>query len=96
MLSEDGTEFDSNFGTGTPLTVVMGQGSVIAGWEEGLLGARPGDRLQLDIPADLAYGETGQPEGGIPPNADLSFVIDVVDVVSPPEFECPTRRPRRS
>jgi FKBP-type peptidyl-prolyl cis-trans isomerase len=92
VLSADGTQFDSNYGTGSPFTVTLGSGGVIEGWEQGLLGAKPGDRLQLDIPGDLAYGEAGQPPT-IPPDAALSFVIDVVDVVDVPEVELPEEVP---
>jgi FKBP-type peptidyl-prolyl cis-trans isomerase len=93
VLSADGTTFDSNYGSGTPLTVTLGAGEVIEGWDEGLVGARPGDRIQLDIPAELAYGEAGQPEGGIPPDAALSFVMDVVDVIDAPNLELPEEEP---
>lgn len=92
-LSADGQVFDSNYGTDTPLDVVLaGEGEqpmVIEGWNEGLIGARKGDRIQLDIPSELAYGEQGNTS--IPPNADLTFIVDVVDVISPvlPE-ETPT------
>lgn len=54
---ETGDTFDSNFG-GAPLPVVLGAGTVIAGWEQGLVGVQAGERLQLDIPSDLAYGDT--------------------------------------
>ena len=50
-------EFDSNWGA-EPLPVILGQGRVIAGWDEGLIGAQAGSLVQLDIPADLAYGAT--------------------------------------
>lgn len=94
---ETGEEFDSNFG-GEPLPVVLGQGRVIAGWEEGLVGVQAGERIQLDIPADLAYGpsssatttagsegsaETTAPAPTGPPTGPLSFVIDVLAVVEP-------------
>ena len=75
----DGTQFDSSRGPGrTPFEFTLGQGQVIKGWDEGLLGRRPGDRLQLIIPAPLAYGATGQ--GSIPANATLVFDIEVVSV----------------
>ncbi len=93
VLSEDGTEFDSNYGSGTPLASTLGAGDRIAGWDEGLHGARPGDRLKLDIPSDLAYGETGSQDGGIPPDTALTFVMDVVDVVDIPEPELPEEQP---
>ena len=92
VLSEDGSEFDSNYGSGTPLASTLGAGDRIAGWDEGLRGARPGDRLQLDIPPDLAYGEAGSPPA-VPPDAALTFVIDVVDVVDVPQPELPEEEP---
>jgi peptidylprolyl isomerase len=79
VRSEDGTEFDSNYGA-TPFQVMLGSGGVIAGWEQGLQGAQAGSRLQLDIPADLAYGDNPQGEI-IQPGDALSFVIDVQAVV---------------
>ena len=64
VLSADGTEIENNFGSETPKSIVIGRNDPargdIAGLSEGLIGARPGDVLQLDIPADLAYGATGQ------------------------------------
>ena len=79
VRSEDGTEFDNNYG-GTPLPVTLGAGGVIPGWEQGLEGSQGGERLQLDIPAELAYGD--QPPGEpIQPGDALSFVIDVAAVV---------------
>jgi FKBP-type peptidyl-prolyl cis-trans isomerase len=81
VRSEDGTEFDSSYGR-QPLPVVLGAGGVIEGWEQGLQGAQAGARIQLDIPADLAYGD--QPQGDIiRPGDALSFVIDVLAVVPP-------------
>ena len=79
VRSENGEEFDSNYG-GIPVPIVLGAGSVIPGWEQGLQGAQAGERLQLDIPADLAYGDRS-PGGPIQPGDALSFVIDVLAVV---------------
>lgn len=79
VRSEDGAEFDSNYGS-DPFPVTIGAGSVIQGWEQGLVGATTGQRLQLDIPADLAYGD--EPRGDVIQAGDaLTFVIDVVAVV---------------
>lgn len=79
VRSEDGQQFDTNFGR-DPLRVKLGEGGVIKGWEEGLVGAQQGGRMQLDIPADLAYGD--QPQGElIKPGDALTFVIDVLAVV---------------
>ncbi|MDO8361796.1 MAG: FKBP-type peptidyl-prolyl cis-trans isomerase [Actinomycetota bacterium] len=80
VRSADGQEFDNSYDAGQPFPVTLGTQSVIAGWEEGLVGAQAGGRRQLDIPADLAYGD--EPRGDIiQPGDALTFVIDVVAVV---------------
>ena len=79
VLAEDGTRFDGNFGR-SPFAVTLGVGAVIEGWDTGLVGMKVGGRRQLDIPADLAYGDTGAGET-IKPGAALSFVIDAVAIV---------------
>jgi peptidylprolyl isomerase len=77
----DGTVFDSSWEIGQPITVPVGQGQVIPGWDEGLIGVTIGERRRLVIGSDKAYGPEGQPDGGIAPNAPLAFEIDVVDVI---------------
>ncbi|MFP5489539.1 MAG: FKBP-type peptidyl-prolyl cis-trans isomerase [Acidimicrobiia bacterium] len=79
VLSEDGTEFDNSYDSERPFSVVLGSGSVIDGWEQGLVGVQAGERVQLDIPADLAYGDTGSGDI-IQPGDAISFVIDVLAV----------------
>ena len=79
VRSEDGTRFDGNFG-GEPFNVTLGQGGVIQGWDEGLVGIKAGGRRQLDIPADMAYGDQGAGEI-IKPGDALSFVVDAVAIV---------------
>ncbi len=74
----DGKVFDSSVGK-QPLTIVIGAGKVIAGWDQGILGMRVGGKRRLIIPPDLAYGEKGF-EGVIPPNAILVFDIELLDV----------------
>lgn len=83
VRSVDGVEFDSNFDSGGTFPVVLGQGRVIQGWDQGLIGAKAGDRIQLDIPANLAYGDAARSEV-IRENEALTFVIDVVSVTPPP------------
>jgi peptidylprolyl isomerase len=79
VLSADGTEFDNSYDRGEPFTFVLGQGSVIAGWDQGLVGAKVGSQVQLDIPAELAYGAE-QKGSVIGPNSPLTFVIDVMAI----------------
>jgi peptidylprolyl isomerase len=73
---KDGTEFDSSRARG-PFEFTIGGGQVIRGWDEGLLEMKVGGKRQLVIPSDLAYGERGSP-GGIPPNAELKFEIELL------------------
>lgn len=79
VLTNDGTRFDGNFGQ-NPFPVTLGLGMVIPGWDQGLIGAKAGTRRQLDIPADLAYGEQGAGDL-IGPNEALSFIVDIVAIV---------------
>lgn len=77
----DGTVFDSNVASGEAFSVVLGTGSVIKGWDAGLVGMKAGGKRNLVIPAEFAYGEQGQ--GSIPPNATLYFEIELVEVTPP-------------
>jgi FKBP-type peptidyl-prolyl cis-trans isomerase len=83
----DGTVFDESWSGGQPFPVLLGQGMVIPGWDQGLVGAKVGERRRLVIGSDLAYGAEG---GGdtIPPNSPLAFEVDIVDVV-PTELSPP-------
>jgi peptidylprolyl isomerase len=71
----DGKEFDSSWSRSEAFSFQAGTGNVIKGWDQGLIGAKVGSRVQLDIPADLAYGD--KPSGGQPAGA-LRFVVDVL------------------
>ena len=77
-LAQDYTLFDSSRQKRRPFEFELGQGQVIAGWDKGLEGVRVGSKLQLKIPAHLAYGALGNPGGNIPPNADLIFKVQVL------------------
>jgi peptidylprolyl isomerase len=77
----DGTIFDASYEHGNqPFDVKpLGQASVIAGWNKGLIGVKPGGIRELVIPASLGYGPTGQPPT-IKPNETLIFLITVKSV----------------
>jgi peptidylprolyl isomerase len=53
---EDGSEFDSSAG-GEPIAFTIGEGQVIEGFEQAIVGMKPGDKKQQTIPVEEAYGE---------------------------------------
>ena len=71
-----GAQFDASWDRGAPLDLPLGQ--VIAGWQEGIPGMKPGGRRVLVIPPEKAYGDTPPPGSGIAPGETLVFVIDLV------------------
>jgi FKBP-type peptidyl-prolyl cis-trans isomerase FkpA len=73
---QKGLQFETSAGR-EPLSFVLGTGGVIAGWEQGLVGMRPGGLRRLVIPPSLAYGAIRN--GPIPPNATLVFEIELLD-----------------
>lgn len=74
----DGTVFDSSYQRNEPAEFPVT--GVISGWTEALQKMKVGDKWQLVIPSDLAYGESGA-GGVIPPHATLIFDIELLDVV---------------
>jgi len=76
----NGKKFDSSVDAGKPFDFTIGNGEVIAGWEEGVTGMRVGGRRQLHIPPALGYGTDGTPDGAIPPNANLIFDVQLLGV----------------
>jgi peptidylprolyl isomerase len=75
----DGTKIDSSHDRGTPFTFLLGVGSVISGFDEGVASMRVGGIRRLRIPTELAYGEDGYPPI-IPPNAALDCEIELLQV----------------
>lgn len=73
----DGSEFDSSYKRGEPLTLQLK--NVIKGWTEGLQLIGKGGKIKLYIPCELAYG-TQHPQLG---NEALEFEIELIDVTKP-------------
>ncbi len=72
----NGTRFDANAAPDDPFRFTVGEGQVIRGWDEGLIGMKPGGKRQLVIPPDLGYGAQGT--GPIPPNSILVFTVELI------------------
>lgn len=78
-LVETGEVFDSAFARGAP--ELFPSNRLIDGWVEALAMMKPGDRWLMYIPSDIGYGAQGTPGGPIPPNADLMFEVELLDVL---------------
>lgn len=74
----NGEEFDSSYKRNEPAT--FGVGSVIPGWTEALQLMSVGDKFELYIPAELAYGDAGAGQK-IGPNAALKFEVELLEIV---------------
>ena len=79
----DGTTFDSNvdpkFGHVQPFVFTIDSGMVIKGWDIGVAGMKVGEKRNLTIEPAFAYGESGA-GGVIPPNATLSFDVELLGI----------------
>jgi FKBP-type peptidyl-prolyl cis-trans isomerase len=74
-----GKEFDSTSNAGHPFSFVVGTGTVIKGWDKGVLGMKVGEKRRLTIPPDLGYGDTGAGDV-IPPGAALIFDVELTAI----------------
>ncbi|MFT5359623.1 MAG: FKBP-type peptidyl-prolyl cis-trans isomerase [Candidatus Paceibacteria bacterium] len=74
----DGTVFDSSIGK-DPFPFTLGENRVIAGWEQGVLGMKTGEKRRLTIPAALAYGDRGA-GNLIGPGETLVFEVELLEI----------------
>lgn len=81
IRSETGEVFDESYSRGTPIDFPLGQGGVIQGWDQGLAGAQAGALIRLDIPAELAYGDS--PSGTVIQAGDALTFLAEVRLVAP-------------
>jgi peptidylprolyl isomerase len=87
VLDADGKP---QLGDPQPLTFPQGYGRLIPGWDQGFYGMKIGGQRRLFIPWQLAYGAKGRPGPDaahpvIPPNADLIFDVELLDVTDMPQ-----------
>lgn len=75
--SQHGAQFDSSVGR-SPFSFQLGAGQVIKGWDEGVQGMKVGGKRTLILPPEYGYGAGGA--GPIPPNANLIFEVELLDV----------------
>lgn len=75
---QNGQEFDNSYKRGAPITVEVGAGKVIEGWDLGLVGLKVGGQRILVIPPDMAYGN--QEVGPIPANSTLIFAVELMKI----------------
>ncbi|MBL4653890.1 MAG: FKBP-type peptidyl-prolyl cis-trans isomerase, partial [Flavobacteriales bacterium] len=76
---DDGNIFDSSVEKGFPFEFVLGKGMVIAGWEEGILHMREGEKFRFIIPPSIAYGKKGF-SPVIPANATLIYDVELMRI----------------
>lgn len=74
----NGNVLESSYALGAPITIQIGAGRVIPGFEQGILGMRVGGKRRVTVPPSLAYGSTGN--GPVPPNATIRFEIELVSI----------------
>lgn len=89
VLFDDGSQFDASWDRGDTFSFVLGQGRVIQGWDEGIVGMTEGSRRVLTIPPAQAYGDNS-PSPDIPNGSTLVFVVDLVAAHSPHEVDTTT------
>lgn len=69
----NGKKFDSSYDRNKPFSFIIGEGQVIKGWDQGLIGMKVGGERKLVIPPALGYGSQSTPD--IPANSTLVFDI---------------------
>ncbi len=75
---KDGTQFDNSHTRGSAFEFTVGEGRVIKGWDEGVVGMKKGGQRLLVIPPDMAYGANAI--GPIPANSTLIFSIELLEI----------------
>lgn len=79
-LYVNGKKVDSSRDRKQPLRFLLGGGMMVKGWDIGLEGVRVGTVRRLVVPPSLGYGSRGSEDGKIPPNATLTFEVQVLKI----------------
>lgn len=89
---EDNSLFASSQ-EGLPVQFIIGDEQIVPGWDEMVLLMQIGDVVQIIVPPELGLGEEGSPNGTIPPNATLTFELELTAVEPPPPTPTPAPPP---
>jgi FKBP-type peptidyl-prolyl cis-trans isomerase FkpA len=85
-----GKMFDSSVERGEHFQFSLGAGTVIRGWDEGVVGMREGEVRELTIAPEMAYGDRNVGGGLIPPGSTLVFEVELARAQSvTPEVSLP-------
>jgi len=90
---EDGTEFDKSQDLQAPIKGVLPEGypmqleGMIPGFRDAVTQMQKGGKYVIEIPSEMAYGASPPPGSPIPPNADLTFEIELIDFMSMADAE---------
>lgn len=74
----NGTKFDSSYDRNEPYEFTIGQGDVILGWDQGLLGMKVGEKRKLTIAPEYGYGSSAR--SSIPANSTLIFEVELLGI----------------
>lgn len=77
---DDGTEFVNSWRTSGAVTFTLGSGELLSGFDEALQGVAPGDRAEVYVGSEAAYGASGNRDGTVPPDSNLAYLVDVISV----------------
>lgn len=87
---EDGSIFDTSLTEGRePLLTTLGQGSLIPGFEKGLLGMKEGDKKTIEIDHTEAYGDRKDeliaevPKDRVPENIEVEQMLQTMTQQGP-------------
>lgn len=74
-----GVQFDTSIGKPAPYSFKLGAGTVIPGFEQGILGMKVGGKRTILIPSTLGYGASGY--GSVPPHTGLVFEVELLEAI---------------